>query len=152
MSQADQDRIEKVVDLDAPVARVWRAITDHEEFGTWFRVRLDGPFEVGKTTTGHITYPGHEGVEWVSRTEEIVPEQLFRFSWPPGAVDPDTDYDDDAKVTVEFRLEPIAGGTRLTIVESGFLQFSERKRLDVLRANEQGWEIQAGNVADHVAG
>lgn len=146
----DQDRIEKVVELAAPVARVWRAIADHEEFGKWFRVQLDGPFEVGAITTGKLTYPGHEHVEWVSLTEQMIPERLFVFSWPPGAVDPDTEYDKEAKVRVEFRLEPTEKGTRLTITESGFLQFPEAKRLDVLRSNSEGWDIQARNVTAHV--
>jgi len=88
----ERDRIEKIVDLSAPVSTVWRAITDHVQFGEWFRVRLDGPFEVGGTTTGRITYPGHEDVKWVSLTEEMTPERRFVFSWPPGAVDPDTEY------------------------------------------------------------
>lgn len=145
-----QDRIERVVELAAPVARVWQAITDHEEFGAWFRVRLDGPFEVGARTTGNITYPGCEHVKWVSVTEKMDNEHLFAFSWPPGAVDPGTDYDRDAKVLVEFRLEPSEGGTRLTITETGFLQFPESRRLEILRANAEGWDIQAGNVAAHV--
>ena len=152
MTNTSQDKIEKIVDLKAPVSRVWRALTDHEEFGKWFRVRLDGPFKVGVTTTGHITFPGHEHVEWVSLTEQLVPEELFAFSWPPSAVDPDTEYGEDAKVLVEFRLQPIDGGTRLTITESGFLQFPEAKRLEVLRSNQEGWDIQALNVAAHVSG
>ncbi len=146
----NQDRIEKVVDLAAPVAKVWRAITDHEEFGEWFRVRLDGPFEVGATTTGNITYPGHEHMKWVSVTEQMDHERVFAFSWPPSAVDPDTDYDEDAKVRVEFRLEPKGDGTRLTITETGFRQFPESKRLEVLRSNTEGWDIQATNIAAHV--
>ena len=147
----DQDRIEKIVELDAPVARVWRALTDHEEFGQWFRVRLDGPFEVGKRTTGRVTYPGHEAMEWISVTERLEPERLFVFSWPPSAVDPEGDYDAAAKVLVEFRLEPTTTGTRLTIVESGFLQFPESKRLEILRSNREGWALQADNIAAHVA-
>lgn len=147
---AAQDRIEKVVELDAPVSRVWRAVTDHEEFGRWFRVALEGPFEVGAVTRGRITLPGHEHVEWESRTERLEPERLFVFSWPPSAVDPDTAYPPDAKVLVEFHLEPAGHGTRLTIVESGFSQFPETKRLDVLRSNTAGWEIQAGHIAAHV--
>lgn len=146
----DQDRIEKVVDLAASVSRVWRALTDHKEFGEWFRVRLDHPFEVGATATGHITYPGHEHVKWVSLTEAMDHERLFAFSWPPSAIDPDTEYDAEAKVRVEFRLEPTATGTRLTITETGFLQFPESKRLDVLRSNIEGWDLQAQNVAAHV--
>ena len=146
----DQDRIIKVVDLKAPVSRVWRALTDHQEFGQWFRVSLDGPFQIGVLTTGHITHPGHEHVKWESVTEQMDHEQLFVFSWPPSAVDPDTDYDDGAKVMVEFRLEPTDQGTRLTITESGFLQFPESKRLEILRSNKDGWDLQAKNVAAHV--
>lgn len=147
----DQDRIEKVVELAAPVARVWRAITDHEEFGAWFRVRLDGPFKVGETTTGNITLPGYESMKWVSVTEELEHERSFVFSWPPSTIDPDTDYDDDAKVRVEFRLEPTESGTRVTITESGFQLFPEAKRLEVLRSNVEGWEAQAKNIAAYIA-
>lgn len=146
----EQDRIEKVVELAAPVARVWRAITDHKEFGEWFRVRLDQPFEVGATTTGNITYPGYEHMKWESLTEAMDPERLFAFSWPPSAVDPDGQYAPEAKVRVEFRLEPTSSGTRLTITESGFQQFPESKRLEVLRSNTEGWDIQAKNVAAYV--
>jgi len=146
----EQDRIEKVVELSAPVSRVWSALTDHIQFGEWFRVRLDGPFAVGATTTGNITYPGHEDMKWVSVTEEITPERRFVFSWPPSAVDPDTTYSADAKVTVEFDLEPTERGTRLTITETGFTHFPVRKRLDILRSNAEGWDIQAKNIADYV--
>ena len=145
-----QDRIEKIVDLAAPVSRVWRAITDHVQFGEWFRVRLDGPFQVGVTTTGRMTDPGHEHVKWVSVTEEMAPERRFVFSWPPSAVDPDTKYAPDAKVIVVFGLEPTKHGTRLTITETGFKQFPVRKRLDILRSNAEGWNIQAKNIADYV--
>lgn len=151
MSQSEQDRIEKVVDIAAPVSRVWRALTNHEEFGQWFRVRLDGPFKVGETTTGQITYPGHEHTKWESVTERMEHERLFAFSWPPSAIDPDTIYSDDVKVVVEFRLQPSKNGTRLTITETGFMQFPKSKRLEVLRSNKQGWDIQAKNVAAHVA-
>ena len=148
--QENENQIEKVVDLAAPVAKVWRAITDYEQFGAWFRVRLDQPFEVGATTTGHITYPGYEHMQWVSVTEQMDHERLFAFSWPPSAVDPDTEYGEDAKVRVEFWLEPQGDGTRLTIREIGFQQFPEAKRLEVLRSNTEGWNIQATNIANYV--
>ena len=152
VNELDEHQIEKVVDLAAPVSRVWRALTDHEEFGQWFRVRLDGPFKLGETTTGNITYPGYEHMKWFSVTERMEHERLFAFSWPPSAIDPDTTYDDDAKVTVEFRLQPSDNGTRLTITETGFLQFPESKRLEVLRSNKEGWDLQAENIAEYVKG
>ena len=148
--EIEQDRIEKTVELSAPVSRVWSAITDHVQFGEWFRVRLDGPFEVGGTTTGNITYEGYEHIRWESVTEEMTHERRFVFSWPPSAVDPDTEYPADAKVTVVFELEPTEEGTRLTITESGFEQFPERKRLDILRSNKEGWDIQAKNISDYL--
>lgn len=151
MSEGNQNQIVKIVDLNASVSRVWRAITDYEEFGQWFRVHLDGPFELGVQTTGHITVPGHKGMEWVSLTERMIPERIFAFSWPPSAVDPDGDYDAEAKVYVEFSLETLNEGTRLTITESGFEQFQDSIRLEVLRSNKEGWNFQAENIATHVA-
>lgn len=152
MDELEQDRFEKVVDLEASVSRVWRALTDHEEFGQWFRVRLDGPFQLGETTTGNITYPGCEHMKWVSVTERMERDRLFAFSWPPSTVDPDSAFDEDAKVLVEFRLLPHENGTRLTITETGFLQFPESKRLEVLRSNKEGWDMQAENIAAHLKG
>ncbi len=150
-TQKDQDRIERVVELSAPVARVWRALTDHSEFGAWFRVRLDGPFVVGEVTRGNISYPGHEHLEWVSVTEVMEHERLFVFSWPPSAIDPDTAYSADAMVVVEFALEAIGDErTRLTITESGFLQFPESKRVGVMRSCAEGWGIQAQNIAEYL--
>lgn len=55
------DHIETTIDLNAPIERVWSALTDYREFGTWFRVDLDRPFVVGATTTGRVTFPGYEG-------------------------------------------------------------------------------------------
>lgn len=150
----DQDQIQKIVELAAPIIKVWRALTDHKEFGKWFQVRLDGPFQTGVTTTGSMTAPGHEHVKWVSVTEQIDPKHLFAFSWPPSAVDPVTQYSADAKIYVEFRLMRTgtgsSPGTRLTITESGFQLFPETKRLEILRSNAEGWDIQAQNIAAYV--
>src|SRR5215813_745759 len=79
------DRIEKTVELEAPVSRVWRALTDHVEFGTWFRVRLEGPFVPGQVSRGHITYPGYEHLRWEAVVQKMEPERLFSFTWHPYA-------------------------------------------------------------------
>lgn len=144
----EEDRIVHVLDLKASTARVWRALTDHEEFGTWFRVRLDGPFRIGETTTGNITYPGHEDMVWVSTTEVLETERCFAFSWPPSAVDPETRYDEDDRVRVEFALKSSPEGTRLTISESGFSVFPEGKRAEIQESCREGWTIQASNIAE----
>lgn len=63
--------IEKRIELKAPVSRVWRALTDHREFGEWFRVQLDAPFEPGQVSRGHITYPGYEHVRWEATVQKM---------------------------------------------------------------------------------
>jgi uncharacterized protein YndB with AHSA1/START domain len=144
------DRIEKVIDLKAPVSRVWRALTDHEEFGAWFRVRLDGPFVPGQVSRGHITYPGKEHLRWEAVVQTMEPEQLFSFTWHPYAVDPTLDYSKEPSTLVEFTLEPIPAGTRLRIVESGFDRLPAHRRDEAFRMNDRGWGIQAENIARHV--
>ena len=144
------DRIEKVVDLKAPVARVWRALTDHEEFGAWFRVRLEGPFVPGQVSRGNITYPGYEHVRWEAVVQAMEPERRFAFTWHPYAVDPKTDYSQEPPTLVEFTLEPILTGTRLRIVESGFDRLSAHRRDEAFRMNEGGWSAQIENIARHV--
>ena len=146
------DRIEKTVELAAPVERVWRALTDHEEFGRWFRVKLDGPFVVGSTVTGQITYPEVEHYRWLSTTTRMDEEAgVFAFTWVHPA-DPTRPRPDDPETLVEFRLEPTSDGTRLTVTESGFDALPEDRRSQVMRDNEQGWEIQVGNIREHVEG
>lgn len=144
------DRIEKTVDLEAPVSRVWRALTDHEEFGTWFRVRIEGPFVPGQVSRGHMTYPGYEHVRWHAVVQKMEPERLFSFTWHPNAVDPKKDYSDEPPTLVEFTLEKIPSGTRLRIVESGFDKLPAHRRDEAFRMNEGGWSAQAENIARHV--
>jgi uncharacterized protein YndB with AHSA1/START domain len=146
------DRIEKSIDIAAPVERVWRALTDHEEFGTWFRVRLDGPFAAGKTSTGRITLPGFDHIRWHAEVVRMDPPGSFAFTWHPYAIDPDTDYSDEPPTLVEFRLEPNGGGTRLTVTESGFDALPAHRRDEAFRMNEGGWAAQVGNIAAHVGG
>ena len=146
------DRIEKTIDIKAPIARVWRALTDHEEFGTWFRVRLEGPFVVGQTSRGRITYPGYEHLAWEAVVQEMDPERLFSFTWHPYAVEQDVDYSKEPPTLVEFTLEQTAGGTRLRVVESGFDKIPAGRRPEALRMNEGGWSEQVKNIARHVEG
>ncbi|HEY1720189.1 MAG TPA: SRPBCC family protein [Magnetospirillaceae bacterium] len=145
------DRIEKTIELRAPVRRVWRALTDHQEFGTWFRVKLEGPFMIGQVARGYITYPGYEHLRWEAVIKTIEPERLFAFSWHPYAVDPKIDYSQEAPTLVEFRLEPSTTDTRLTVTESGFDRIPSHRRAEAFRMNEGGWSTQIENIARHVA-
>ena len=145
------DRIEKQIELQAPIERVWHAIADHEAFGRWFLVNLDGPFVQGGISTGRMTYPGYEHMPWKARIVAVEPPSLFAYEWPH--MDEDGQVREDwAWTLVEFRLEPHGSGTRLTVTESGFDALPPERRDSALRQNEGGWEEQMGNIAAHVGG
>jgi uncharacterized protein YndB with AHSA1/START domain len=145
------DRIEKRVELSAPVARVWRAISDYREFGAWFGVDLKVPFVPGKPAQGQITNRGYEHVTWRVVIQKIEPEKLFSFTWHPYAVDPKTDYSQETPTLVELRLEKTATGTLLVVTESGFDKVPADRRAEAFRMNDRGWGIQAQNIERHVA-
>ncbi len=146
------DTIEKQILLSAPRGRVWRALSDAEEFGAWFGVKLDGPFREGATLGGNITHPGYEHVKWEMVIERIEPERLFSFRWHPYAGDPDFDYSDEPMTLIELRLEERDAGTLLTVVESGFDRIPPARRKEAFIRNEKGWEAQMKNIEAHVAG
>ena len=144
------DRIEKEIELKAPVSRVWRAITDHQQFGEWFKVKIDGPFVAGQPSRGHITHPGYEHVKWEAEVKDMKPESYFAYTWHPYAVDPNVDYRSEPTTLVEFRLEAKNGGTVLTVTESGFDAIPHGRRFEAFRMNERGWIEQMKNIERHV--
>lgn len=146
------DRIEKRIELKAPLARVWRAISDHREFGAWFKVDIEAPFVAGKPARGRITHPGYEHVVWNVVVQKIEPERLFSFTWHPFGIDPRVDYSRETPTLVEFRLTAIPGGTLLTVTETGFGQVPAARRAEAYRMNEGGWAQQMKNIERHVAG
>lgn len=146
------DMIERRVELKAPVERVWQALTDHRQFGEWFRVALEGPFVEGQLSRGRITHKGYEHVIWQAQVVAIEPPSRFAFTWHPYAVKPDVDYSNEEPTLVEFRLVPTAQGTGLTITESGFDKIPADRRDEALRMNGSGWTQQIENIRAHVDG
>jgi uncharacterized protein YndB with AHSA1/START domain len=145
------NQIEKHIELRAPVSRVWRALTDHQEFGEWFRVKLERPFVPGETVRGRITYQGYEHLEFEVVVQKIDPERFFSYTWHPYAVDPKTDYSTEKPTLVEFKLEETENGTLLTVIESGFDKIPAHRRAEAFRMNEGGWEIQMENFEKYLA-
>jgi uncharacterized protein YndB with AHSA1/START domain len=144
------DRIEKQIVLKAPRSKVWRALTDHEQFSTWFRFALEGPFVAGKTTRGRVTHAGFENVPVEMMIERIEPERFFSYRWHPYAIDPKVDYSSEPTTLIEFTLEEHGGGTLLKVVESGFDRIPAHRRDEAIRMNTGGWEAQLRNIADYL--
>lgn len=146
-----ENRIEKRVELKAPISRVWRALTDHREFGEWFRVKLETPFVPGQPTSGYITHPGYEHLRMEMVVQQLSPERFFSFTWHPYAIDPKVDYSQETSTLVEFRLEESLTGTILHVTESGFEHIPAERRMDAFRMNDTGWAQQLRNIEAHVA-
>lgn len=146
------DRIFKQIQINAPIAKVWHALTDHREFGKWFRVNLESPFIPGKATRGRLTYPGFENLVMEVVVQRLEPQTLFSFHWHPYAIDPNVDYSKEPPTLVDFTLKPLAaaaGGTLLTVVESGFDALPAHRRDIAFRMNDGGWTAQLRNIQTH---
>jgi uncharacterized protein YndB with AHSA1/START domain len=144
------NRIEKQIELKAPLSRVWRALTDSGEFGAWFQVKFEGPFVAGQAVRGRITYPGYEHLKFEVVVQKLEPERLFSFTWHPYAVDPAVDYSQEPSTVVEFRLEPKGNGTALYLTESGFEALPKERRFEAFRKNDEGWTEQIKNIEEYL--
>jgi uncharacterized protein YndB with AHSA1/START domain len=156
------DRIEKVVTLNAPLARVWRAISVAREFGAWFGVDFDTDFEPGKKMTGKIaptkadpeiakSQEPYAGAKFDIVIDRIEKERLFSFKWHPFAVDPNHDYSSEPMTLVVFELESVGDKTRLRITETGFDAIPASRRAKAFSMNEHGWTMQAELVGKYLA-
>lgn len=149
----DSNRIERSIVINAPRDRVWRALSNAREFGTWFGANLVGQtFAAGARARGQITIPGHEHVWFDVVIERIEPQDLLSYRWHPYAVDPSVDYSHEQPTLVTFTLKDAPGNaTLLTVVESGFDHVPPQRRLEAFRMNSRGWEAQLSNIVRHVS-
>ncbi|MEX0678838.1 MAG: SRPBCC family protein [Pirellulales bacterium] len=145
------DRIEREILLKAPRSRVWRALSNAEEFGDWFGVALKGKtFAAGERVQGQITSPGYEHLVFDVVIERMEPECLLSWRWHD-AVEPGVDDSKEPTMLVVFELKEGEGGTLLSVVESGFDSLPPARRLDAFRENSGGWDEQMRNIEKHVA-
>jgi uncharacterized protein YndB with AHSA1/START domain len=140
------DRIEKLVNLDAPRARLWRALTDYMQFNQWFGVSLTTPFSSGAAVSGKLNIRNYDHITLTIWIESMEPERFFSFRWHPYAIEDGVDYSAEPTTLVSFTLEDACAGTRLTIVESGFDAIPESRRAKAFSMNERGWTGQAENI------
>ena len=146
------DRIERDILLKAARSRVWRALSNAEEFGDWFGVALKGKtFAAGQRVQGQITSPGYEHLVFDVLIERMEPERLLSFRWPLDAVEADVDYLNEPTTLVVFELKAVEEGTVLSVVESGFDSIPPMRRLEAFRMNSGGWDEQMENIKKHVA-
>jgi uncharacterized protein YndB with AHSA1/START domain len=146
------DRIERSVIINASRERVWRALSDPQEFGTWFGVNLTGQtFSPGQTARGPITIKGYEHITWEVRVDRVEAPNLLSFHWHPYAIGPSADYSKEEPTLVTFTLKDAPeNATLLTVIESGFDKVPPGRRLEAFRMNSRGWSEQMENIVRHV--
>lgn len=158
---SDTDRIQKKIVLRAPLERVWKAISDSRQFGSWFGVRFESPFVAGQPMTGKMTpttvdpdvakmQEPYTGMQFDFTIDRVEPMRLFSFRWHPFAVEPDFDYSKEPMTLVTFELEEVPEGTSLTITESGFDSIPLARRAQAFKANEGGWTSQMQLIEKYV--
>jgi uncharacterized protein YndB with AHSA1/START domain len=156
------DRIERRILLHAPLARVWSAISDSRQFGSWFGVAFDGPFVANSHVTGSIVGTSvdpevarlqepHVGKRFEFWVETIEPMRRLSMRWHPYAIDPSLDYSKEPTTLITFELQARAESTHLTITESGFDQIPLARRAAALAANEGGWAHQSVLIQKYLA-
>jgi uncharacterized protein YndB with AHSA1/START domain len=143
-------RIDRSVEINAPVERVWRALTDAAEISRWFEVAIEGEYAQGRDVWMTSRHPDYAGMRFRVRVTEMTPPKRLVWRWHPGAVDPNLDYSREPETTVTFSLEPAAGGTRLTVAETGFDEISLERRAKVFADNTQGWNDVIAAIQKHV--
>jgi uncharacterized protein YndB with AHSA1/START domain len=154
--------IKKQVLLNSPQSRVWKALTTSSEFGTWFGMKLEGPFKAGETIKGKIAPTAvdpevakmqepHAGKAVNFFVDRIEPESKFVIKWHPFAIDPNKDYSKEPMTLITFSLEKKEDGTLLTITEDGFDKIPESRRAEALKANDGGWAKQTELIQKYLA-
>jgi uncharacterized protein YndB with AHSA1/START domain len=154
------NRIVKQARLKSTQSRVWKALTEANQFGSWFGMKLEGRFVAGQKISGVMTptqvdpdvakmqkpYDGMPVDLWIERVE---PETFFSFHWdayPPEENEPK----EVPKNLVTFALETQGDFVLLTVTESGFDQLPANKKLEALKSNEGGWEKQMELIAKYL--
>jgi len=140
-----ENSITRVIELKAPIDKVWQALTDSKQFGKWFKAAFEGPFVAGKSTHGKNQYPGFEfKLEFMIK--EMKPQTYFSYAWHPFPVDKTFDYSKEEPTLVEFHLEKTAAGTRLKVIESGFNEITAHRRAEAFKMHSGGWEEQLRHI------
>ncbi|MGV9674118.1 SRPBCC domain-containing protein [Nocardia sp. NPDC003482] len=137
------DRIERTIELAHPPAKVWTALTTPEGLGTWFGDEAGIELRPGGKAWMRWKEGGYAADMRVERVEE---PHVFGFTWHIFGLPEE----DPRRTYVEFTLEPTAGGTRLTVVETGFAQLADDAHTTAFDGNVRGWRSELDELVQYL--
>jgi uncharacterized protein YndB with AHSA1/START domain len=136
------DRIERTVEIAHPPRKVWAALTTAEGLGTWFGNQATVDLRPGGSA--QVTWDGGDKAEL--RIERLEEPTVFGFTWHIQGLSED----DPRRTYVEFTLEPVGAGTRLTVIESGFAQLAEDAYREAYDGNTEGWTRELSELVEYL--
>jgi len=121
----------KEVIIDAPVKKVWAALTEKEQFGKWFLPAEELKPEVG--TTFHMTgYFEGKAYPHVCTVTEVIPEKKIAYTWEIEG--------DLGETLVTYELEQTGDKTKVTMTHSGFDKYPFDAPQESRDGYANGWE------------
>jgi len=146
MSEAQEQRIEKTVEINAPIDRVWKLMTDPSELPRWWFSMESA--ELDLTPGGAMLLKWKKDEHGVSAGRVLEVREPAYFAWNWATRNDGTPPAPGEQTLVEFRLEEVGDVTRVTVNESGFeaLTTPPEERMITLEGNTEGWT----QVLDHL--
>lgn len=143
--------VRRTVTIAAPIEKVWAAVTQPEHLVRWFGQRAELP-ELAVGARGMLGFDGHGDI--ALRIEELDPPHTIAYRWSnddttapadPGASD---DVVFERSTVFRFTLDAIQGGTKLTVVETGFGDLSDPTA--AMASNRKGWTSEIDELVAYV--
>ena len=126
-------------DLQHSPEKVWRALTDPTLLAEWLLPVVGFTLEPGAAFTFRTQpHPGWDGIV-NCQTLAVETHKRLSYTWGVGDMGLDT--------VVSFTLTPIASGTRLSLVQSGF-EPDQKKNFGGAR---YGWKMMGATLVDLLA-
>jgi uncharacterized protein YndB with AHSA1/START domain len=131
--------ITRSVEINAPTAKVWAALTQPELIAQWFGDTAE--FVASPGSRGHFGWAEHGRFRVL--VEHVDEPKTLIYRWSREA---DVDPAPGNSTLVRFDLAETAGGTRLTVLETGFEELSDPQAAH--ESNTQGWHAELGELAE----
>ncbi|HEY4899095.1 MAG TPA: SRPBCC domain-containing protein [Candidatus Nanopelagicaceae bacterium] len=133
-----QDVITRSITVKASKERVYKAITDPKEIVLWFPDSVEGgTLEVGQEPIFSFESASHKRRVHIEASN---PYDYFAYRWVPGPSGAGaSDVLSIPNTLVEFSIEEIAGGTKVTVKESGFASLPIEEAESSFKDNSSGW-------------
>lgn len=144
---ADELTVRRTISIEAPIEKVWAAITEPGHIAKWFgqSAVLDGA-AVG--AVGVFSFEGHGDVP--VRIEELDAPRMIAYRWSNEQADPNAPIDRSRSTLFRFTLEAHDGGTQLTVVESGFETHTDPS--SAMESHRGGWDAELDELVAYLEG